>query len=496
MTQVPNETIQRADGGKVAHSDQIATGDATTSSSQSVATVLAQLQSRGGGSLSPALLELERSMTQSHAKGEIIHTAPYTSVSTFAVTDRSTRTVTFDGDENGLSINAGTIEGWETNNSWHFAVAAFHIPDDIGTVSLNAAEGIIKWRDGNTSRILLGIDDQNNYFIGNPDGENNNSQGNPVIAESQYLGSENDTRYEMTAGDWIAIECEPLPNGIGFNIWLGRNDDVIELNNVSFVTSTVFSLNNLHLEHIAESGNSNTLVDKGLLAASSRYESHADFDNAIVGHLDEDSLGLRTEGAGHDYINVDTPIAFPKSESYHFCVGSIDGSGTGLVTELVANENTDITVGNSHVTVNNGSKGIDIPMRFDMDKSGSNIPEGVTYNSADGSVVLPAGIYDLDTSVEVTNRTSGTQNGNRMGVELDILNGSDVTSGDSAYIRYSANTSGGTAAVDFLTRSRINLKVTIKSDGASAIKAVLKLRTQYDNCTARIKGANIHIKRA
>ena len=476
--------------GPIADATQIAT--TTDDNSPRLSATLATIENNTG-SIPQVIQDIANHSTEAHEAGDIIYDTGFDRALEFQVKDRTARTGDLIGDTDGVSIdNVGNINGWETVvGDWRNTLIGVHIAE-LELPSSGNTRPLLKWRSGNTSYTLLGVTSEGYLFINDPTTSVDSAVPDSSLVDGNILSDEFGS-VEIMEDDHVTLEIIVGGTGaISFIPTYTRNDVTTQLNEISFNNAGNFNLNQIHLEHNLLA----TAFDRVILAHTNDYLSREEYTNDLSDNVESDFYNFRRTGEGLEYIDVDTPISFPQSQPYHFCVGSLDGTGTGLVTALVANENTDISITNNQITVTNAGRGLDIPLRFDMAKSGARIPSGTTYDSSDGSIILPAGVYNLDTSIIVTNRTAGTQSGNRMAAEIDILDGDNITSGASNYIRFSANTSGGTPAVDNLARARLNCKVTIQSDGVTAFKVLLKVRSSNTNCTTRVAGANIHITRA
>ena len=126
-------------------------------------------------------------------------------------------------------------------------------------------------------------------------------------------------------------------------------------------------------------------------------------------------------------------------------------------------------------------------LRFANNLADSNTPTGASYNTQNGQIFLPAGLWKIDASVNLV--TQGGGSGDRVYSALSIYYGSTEEYSNSLYLRNNAAILPGSTRGDI--SGKITVNGTVISDGVTPIEIRILHSSQTLN-TVNIRGAHIH----
>ena len=469
--------------GPIADATQIAT--TTDDNSPRLSATIATLENNTG-SIPQVIQDIANASTEAHEAGDIIYDTGFDRALEVKIADRTNRTGSLIGDTDGVTLdNVGNINGWQTVvGDWRNTIVGVHIAELELPTSGNTRP-LLKWRSGDTSFTLLGVTSEGYLFINDPTTSVDSAVPDSSLVDGNILSDEFGS-VEMQVGDHITLEIIVAGSGaISFIPTYTRNDETTQLNEISYNNAGNFNLNQIHLEHNLTA----TAFDRVILAHTNDYLSRQEYTNDLSDNVESDIYNFRRVGEGLEYIDVDTPISFPQSLPPFVHIGSTSATETGLMTDQVADVNTTIGATNSAVNTE-----IDMNLRFDSGKAGTNIPSGATYDPNTGNLVLPAGQWIVCASINIENWTPGTQSGNRVWPKLCLHYDGNIRHAQSGYIRYSRTSTalGGNASTEF----HVSVAGVVNSDGVKVTNVNLQANSQLPNIGLRLNNAHIHAVRA
>ena len=157
--------------GYIADATQI--GRSTADNSVSLDTALNAIEN-SNRPIPQVLQDIADASTIAHEAGDIIYEPGFDRAVEVKITDRTSRTASFVGDSEGISIdNIGDIIGWQTvvgdfRNTFIGAhIAEFNTPSP-GSGGDVVTRSLLKWRSGSNSYTLLGITSDGHLFVNDP----------------------------------------------------------------------------------------------------------------------------------------------------------------------------------------------------------------------------------------------------------------------------------------------------------------------------------------
>lgn len=313
--------------GYIADATQI--GRSTANNSVSLDTALNAIEN-SNRPIPQVLQDIADASTIAHEAGDIIYDPGFDRAVEVKITDRTSRTASFVGDSEGISIdNIGDIIGWQTvvgdfRNTFIGAhIAEFNTPSP-GSGGDVVTRSLLKWRSGSNSYTLLGITSDGHLFVNDPTTTVDSAVPDSSLADGNILSDLNGA-VVFQADDHVSLDIIVSGSGsIRFIPTYTRNNVTTQLNEIIFTSAGDFNLNQIHLQHNITA----TAFDRIILAHTTGYINRDTFTTDLSSNVDSDVYNIRRTGEGQAFIEVDTPISFPQFETspsvYGFTVHGID----------------------------------------------------------------------------------------------------------------------------------------------------------------------------
>ena len=268
------------------------------------------LENSTRGTLSPALSDFDRNLTEPRTMGTDHYASPYDWVTRFNL--KSPKSVV--GPNDGITqvsrdgVHEFSVGGFTDDIYKMLAVKVSGLPS--GEVTDVISYRIIE--HNNIIHHLVRINIDGDYTLGNPHPTLGNS-GDVVLQDASASGIAYQT------GDWVVISPAPRgTSGVEFNVLVRRsNGTIIQANTISF--NDPLALSQLHLDALyfhatTASGTVASYVDALIVAEHSgqHYLSHSEL---AAFNFNDPRFGLVTTSPGHDYFILNEPIDLAEGSS-------------------------------------------------------------------------------------------------------------------------------------------------------------------------------------